>query len=110
MSPSHSGVAMKIYDQNISGTSANQTGRAQETHNTGRAGESKAASAKAAAPGDQVEFSGTLSRLSRTIATFETSRAERVQALAAQYQEGTYRPNPAGTSRGLVSEALGAAM
>ena len=109
MSFSQSGVVMKIYDQNISGTSASQTGRAQEAQNTGRAGGSKAG-AKTDAAGDQVTFSGTLSRLSRTIGTFESNRAERVQTLAAQFQAGTYRPDSAGTSRGMISEALGAVM
>lgn len=110
MSFSQSGVVMKIYDQNISGASASQTGRAQEAQNASRAGGNKSEGSKAGASGDQVEFSGTLSRLSRTIGTFETGRAERVQQLAAQYQAGAYRPDPAGTSRGMISEALSAVM
>jgi len=110
MSFSQSGVGMKIYDQNILGTSASQTGRAQEAQNAGRASGSKGAGAKADASGDQVEFSGSLSRLSRTLGNFEASRAERVEALAAQFQTGNYRPDPAGTSRGMISEALSAVM
>ena len=110
MSFSQSGVAMKIYDQNISGTTASQAGRAQEAQNAGRAGGSKASGARVDPSGDQVEFSGTLSRLSRTIGTYENSRAERVQALAAQFQAGNYRPDPAGTSRGMISEALSAVL
>ncbi len=107
---SQSGVAMKIYDQNISGTSASQTGRAQEAQNAGRTGASKAAGVTVDPSGDQVAFSGTLSRLSRTLGTFEASRAERVQALAEQFQAGSYRPDPVGTSRGMISEALSAVM
>ena len=110
MSFSQSGVAMKIYDQNISGTSASQTGRAQEAQNAGRAGAGKAGGGKVDPAGDQVEFSGTLSRLSRTLGTFDASRAERIQALAAQFQTGSYRPDPTGTSRGMITEALSAVM
>ena len=110
MSFSQSGVGMKIYDQNISGTSASQTGRAQEAQNASRAGGGRAAGAKADTSGDQVEFSGSLSRLSRTLGTFDASRAERIQALAAQFQTGRYRPDSTGTSRGMITEALSAVM
>jgi len=109
MSFSQSGVVMRIYDQNISGTSASQPGRAQEAQNTSRAGGSKSG-VNGDPAGDQVAFSGTLNRLSRTIGRFESGRAERVNALAAQFQAGSYRPDPVGTSRGMISEALGAVM
>ena len=59
---------------------------------------------------DRVEFSGTLSRLSRTLTTFESSRASRVQALAANYQNGSYRPNAAATSKGLIADAMSAGL
>jgi hypothetical protein len=107
---SQSGVVMKIYDQNISGTSASPTGRAQEAKKTGRAGGNKPTDTKVDAAGDQVEFSGTLSRLSRTLETFEANRATQVQALAAEFQAGTLKPDSQGTSRGLISEALSAVM
>jgi hypothetical protein len=55
-------------------------------------------------------LSGTLSRLSRTLTTFETTQANRVQALAVQYQSGNYRPDSAATSKGLVSEAMSAGL
>jgi hypothetical protein len=35
-----------------------------------------------------------------------SARANRVQALAFEYQSGTYRPDSAATSRGMVAEAL----
>jgi len=101
---------MKIYDQNISGAGGSQAGRTQETQNASRTGATRPSGVKTDASGDQVEFSGTLSRLSRTIGTFETSRAERVQSLAAQFQSGSYRPDTTGTSRGMISEALSAVM
>jgi hypothetical protein len=48
--------------------------------------------------------------LSQTLSSFHQDRANRVQALAAQYQSGNYRPDSAATSRGMVSEALAAGM
>jgi hypothetical protein len=100
---------MKIYDQNRTGTSAAETGRAQETQKLNRTGTGKSPRGVDGS-NDSVEFSGTLSRLSRTLTTFETTQASRVQALAAQYQSGNYRPDSAATSRGLVSEALSAGL
>jgi hypothetical protein len=38
----------------------------------------------------------------------ESHRAERVQALAAQYQSGNYRAHSVDTARGLVAEAVSA--
>jgi len=100
---------MKIYDQNLTGTSAAETGRTQESQNLSRAGTVKSPTAGAVdGSSDRVEFSSTLSRLSRTLATFESSRANRVQSLAVEYQSGNYRPDSAATSRSLVAEAMSA--
>jgi hypothetical protein len=100
---------MKIYDQNLTGTSAAETGRAQETQKLNRAGTGKSPRGVDGS-NDSVEFSGTLSRLSRTLTTFETTQASRVQVLAVQYQSGNYRPDSAATSKGLVSEAMSAGL
>ena len=100
---------MKIYDRNLTGTSATETGRAQESKNLDRAGTVKSPTSgvvDGTGSNDRVEFSGTLSRLSRTLATFESTRADRVQALTAQYQSGNYQPDSAATSKGLVAEAI----
>jgi hypothetical protein len=110
---------MKIYDQNLTGSSATETGRAQESQNLSRAGTVKSpafgevdgsggSGSNVSGSTDRVEFSGTLSRLSRTLATYESSRANRVQALAVEYQSGNYKPDSAATSRGLVAEAISA--
>ena len=101
---------MKIYDRNLTGTSAAEAARAQETQNLSRAGTGKSPTQAVNGSNDSVEFSGTLSRLSRTLTTFEATQASRVQALAAQYQSGTYRPDSAATSKGLVSEAISAGL
>ena len=102
---------MKIYDRNLTGSSAAETGRAQESQNVSRAGTAKFPT-QGAIDGskDSVEFSGTLGRLSRTLSTFDTSQADRVQALASQYQSGTYRPDPVATSKGMVAEAMSAGL
>jgi hypothetical protein len=102
---------MKIYDRNLTNTSAADTARAQEAQNLSRAGtDPSSARAVADVSNDRVEFSGTMSRLSRALNTFETTRATRVQALAVQYQGGKYQPDPAAISKGLVSETLSAGL
>jgi hypothetical protein len=53
-----------------------------------------------------VELSGALGRLSQTLSSFHSERASRVQALAAQYQSGKYRPDSHATSRAIVASAL----
>jgi hypothetical protein len=102
---------MKIYDRNLTGTSAAETGRAQEAKNLSRAGtDTSPTRGGVDGSNDRVEFSGTMGRLSRALATFESSRANRVKALAVEYQSGKYQPDPAATSKGLVSEALSAGL
>jgi hypothetical protein len=97
---------MKIYDRNLNSTSAADTGRAQESKNLSRTGTGDSRSTGVSAVNDRVEFSGTMSRLSRTLATFDTSRADKVQTLTAEYQSGNYIPDSAATSRGMVAEAM----
>ena len=100
-------AGMKIYDTNLTGTSASETGRAQESQKLNRAGTGKTpAGAGLDGATDRVEFSGTLSRLSRALTTFESSRASRIQKLAAEYQKGNYKPDSLATSKGIVSDAL----
>ena len=102
---------MKIYDRNLTGTSAAETGRAQEAQNLSRAA-ADTSPTRGGVDGstDRVEFSGTMSRLSRALAAFQSTRANRVQALAVEYQSGRYKPDPAATSKALVSEALSAGL
>ena len=84
---------MRIYDVNLTGSSAAESGRAQETQRSDRSGGARAGGAGANGSSDRVEFSSTLGRLSQAMSADESSRASRVQALAAQYQSGTYRPD-----------------
>ena len=96
---------MKVYDRGLTPAEAGQTHDVQKLSNNSSG---KATNRDADASGDRVEFSGSLGQLSRTISAYDTSRASRVQALAAQYQSGNYQPDSAAISRSMVGEALGA--
>jgi anti-sigma28 factor (negative regulator of flagellin synthesis) len=99
---------MKIYDSNTSGIPAGGAQRTQETQQADRSSAGRSTTA-GSGNGDRVEFSGTLGRLSRVLSTFQADRSNRVQALAAQYQSGTYQPDSAATSRAIIAESLGGA-
>ncbi len=102
---------MKIYDRNLTGTSASETGQAQETQSLNRTGKSTSHTRQGVdGSNDRVEFSGTLGQLSRALTSFESSRAQRVQALAADYRNGNYKPDSAATSKGLVTDAMSAGL
>ena len=97
---------MRVYDQNLTGTSGAQAGRTQETQKADRTENARSGSAGSSGPVDRVEFSSAMGTLSRAMSAHESSRASHVQALAAQYQSGSYRPDSAATSRAMVSESL----
>lgn len=100
---------MKIYDHNLSGTSAAETGRAKESQTAGRAGTSTSSTtAGGGVPADSVEFSGGLSQLSRAISSVDQARANRIQALTAEYQNGTYKVDAMATSKSMIAEAMSA--
>src|SRR5689334_7829471 len=96
---------MKINDYKLNGAAASEAGRTQE------AASSRAQRARPGSSGssfDHVELSGSLGRLSRAIATFQSDRAGRLQALTAQIRLGTYQPDSMAISRGVIQEALSA--
>src|SRR5262245_50528858 len=97
---------MKIYDSNLSGAIP-ESHRSQETQRTDGGRTARSSSTPG---GDHVEFSGRLGRLSGLLSGFQTDRTARVQALAAQYQNGTYRTDSAAASRGMIGEALSAGL
>jgi anti-sigma28 factor (negative regulator of flagellin synthesis) len=98
---------MRIYDVNLTGSSAAEAARAQEAQRTDRSSSNRSIGTNSGA-GDSIEFSSSLGRLSQTMASYASSRSSRVEALAAQFQSGVYRPDSAATSKGMVSEALAA--
>jgi len=98
---------MKIYNSNVSGGAIPESHRSQATQRTDSGSTTRSSSTSS---GDQVEFSDGLGRLSGALSGFQTGRSARVQALAAQYQNGTYRADSAATSRAIVGEALSAGL
>jgi anti-sigma28 factor (negative regulator of flagellin synthesis) len=98
---------MRIYDSNLAGTSAAESGRTAETVKiTGGSGKEAAGSTDRS--GDRVELSSTLGRLARAMESIGSARSLRVEALAALYQSGNYRVDSAATSRAMIGEALAA--
>ena len=65
---------MKVYDRTLTPA---ETGHTQDVQKLG-SGTGKSANRGADTPGDRVEFSGNLGRLSRTLSTYDTGRAARV--------------------------------
>lgn len=99
---------MRIYDQNLNGAGAAQTGGAQEIQRTDR--ESSVRAQGTASDRDHVELSSSLASLSRTLEAHHSDRAARVQELATQFQRGEYRGDSAATGSAMVAEAVSAAV
>ena len=121
LSGSYRNGPMRVYDHNLNGAAAAQTGGAQEVHRTDRGG---GARTSGGAGGDRVEFSGALGALSRALGADRGdevrvvgvrdgadrgARAVRVEELAGQYQRDEYHPDAAATARAMTAEALLAA-
>jgi anti-sigma28 factor (negative regulator of flagellin synthesis) len=98
---------MKVYDQNLTGASSAGSSRTLETQRTERTDTGPSGGSRSAG-GDRVELSGALGSLARAMAAFGSSRSDRIQALAQQYQSGTYQVDAFATSGGMVADALGA--
>ena len=99
---------MRINDLNLTGATAAQSGAMQETKAVTREGSSSSGASRSGGSGDRVEFSSTLTSVSKALSSFGADRSEKVQALAAQYQSGNYHPDSLATAKGMVSEALSA--
>jgi hypothetical protein len=99
---------MKIYDTSLTGTSAAELGRTQQTQSTGKAGSSS--STTQAGAGDRVEFSGSMGQLTRALSAFESSQGSRLQALTSDYQSGRYQSSSLATSKSMITEALSAGL
>ena len=97
---------MRIYDVNLTGSAAAESGRAQESQRSDRAGSSRSGGAGLFGASDRVELSSTLGRLSQAMDADSSALANRVQALASLYQSGKYQPDSMATSRGMVADAL----
>ena len=97
---------MRVDNINLTSANAAESGRAQKTEKSKRSQGVPTGAAATDNTGDRVELSSTLATLSRALSASGSERANRVKALAAQYQSGNYHPNSLATARGVVSEAL----
>ena len=97
---------MKVNDRNTLGAAAVEAGRTADTQKSERVDGARAGAVDQGS--DRVEFSASLSRLSRAISADNARRSSHVQALTAAYQAGAYQPNSRGASRGVIAEATGA--
>ena len=100
---------MRIYDRDLSGTAAAETGRAQETQKSDREA-SVSSSTPETGASDRVELSSGLASVARALSAFHSDRTQKVQQLATQFQAGNYVPNSLATSQGIVAAALGSAV
>jgi anti-sigma28 factor (negative regulator of flagellin synthesis) len=98
---------MRVYDRDLTGTAAAESGRSQETQRTDR-GTTSTSSATGSASGDRVELSSGLASVARALTAYGSDRASKVQQLTAQFQSGNYRPSSSAISQGMVAEAISA--
>ena len=94
---------MKVTSQDVSQSGVAGAGGAHDAHKSAGSGGTN----KSSSGGDHVDFSSALGSLSRAMSSDSSGRHSKVQALAAQYQAGSYTPDSMAISRGLVSEAFG---
>jgi anti-sigma28 factor (negative regulator of flagellin synthesis) len=97
---------MKVYDVNLTGPSASESGRAQETQKADRGSSSSAAASPTSS--DRVELSGTLARIARAVSSYSADRSDKVAALTEQFQSGNFHPDSVQTSQGMIADALSA--
>lgn len=92
---------MRINELNTNGINGSQVERTQ-----GAGGSAGRGNSRTGGSGDRVQLSGLTSRLVQLAGAESPERTARVAQLAADFKSGGYRPNAAGTSRGLVEESL----
>lgn len=97
---------MKIYDRDLTGAAAAESGRSPETQKTDH-GSTTPSLVAGGGSGDRVELSSALASVSRALSSYQSDRAGDVQALTAQFQGGRYQPDSLATSRRMVADALG---
>ena len=98
---------MRVDDRNLTGVPATESGPTQRTGRQDAVSPGTGTNNNSGS-GDQVELSSTLGSLSRAMSLYGNDRQGRIEELTVQYQSGAYQANAAGTSQGLISEALAA--
>src|SRR5205809_7534387 len=95
---------MRIVDNNnIGNTALGQTARTAETQPGGSTGKG---SAKVSSATDGIQISQFTGTLSKVLESDSTSRAQRVERLAAAVRSGTYQVDPMAVSRAIVDHAI----
>ncbi len=97
---------MRIYDRDLTGTAAAESGRARDIQRTERENAASAGSRGGAGEGDRVDLSPGLGRLAQALSAYGEARRARVETLAAAYRSGVYRPEASATGRAMIFEAL----
>jgi anti-sigma28 factor (negative regulator of flagellin synthesis) len=97
---------MRVDDRKPTGAAAAEPGRIHETEKSKRNLGVRTGTPATDNTGDRVELSSTLKAVARAMSAFGSERANRVPALAAQYQSGSYYADSAATANSMVSEAL----
>jgi flagellar biosynthesis anti-sigma factor FlgM len=97
---------MRIYDQNLTGAAAAESGRSAEAQKADREAGTPLTGSGSGGSGDRVELSSALASVSRALTSYQADRAGKVQSLTVQVRSGRYQPDSQATSQGMVSEAL----
>jgi anti-sigma28 factor (negative regulator of flagellin synthesis) len=97
---------MRIYDRDVTGTPAAESGRSQEAQKTDRESSTTSSQPGSSTSSDRVELSSGLASVSRALTAYGSDRAGKVQQLTSQVQSGSYNPSSLAISQGMVTEAL----
>jgi len=99
---------MRIIDSNhLENTTSAQTGRSGDTSSVTSAGKNgSSAAGKTGGSADRVELSGFSGRVSQTLQTDASSRAQRVAQLSALVRSGKYQVDSKAVSKAIVDQAI----
>jgi anti-sigma28 factor (negative regulator of flagellin synthesis) len=97
-------MSIRIQNDNLAGTQASETSRANEIS---RAGSSSSARAgKAGGGADHVEISSLSEGISAANSAQQTQQAARVRQLAALYSSGRYHVDSTAVGKAIVANAI----
>ncbi len=98
---------MKVDDRNLNGVAGPAPARTTETHESDRPGSTTGVPVSQPGTGDRAEISSLAGRISGTLSALSAQRAERIAALAKQYNAGSYRVDSKSTGSAIIQETLG---
>jgi flagellar biosynthesis anti-sigma factor FlgM len=98
---------MRIVDTNQAGNSSPaQTGRTGATRPVDSTGSKNSGSGKVSQSGDSVQLSGFSGKVSQSLQTDASARAQKVAQVAAAVKSGTYKVDAQAVSRAIVDHAI----